>query len=64
MSEDLRAEYESRSSAIKAGIEELEMDLQAFEDAAENKWEEIKKPFHESDDSFKEVFSKLRSLFK
>ena len=45
ISEDLMAEYESRSFPIKGGIAELEMDLRAFEDTAEDKWEEFKKPF-------------------
>jgi hypothetical protein len=54
ISEGLSAEYESRPLAIKAGIAELETDLQAFEDAAEDKWEDVNQTFYESADSLKE----------
>ncbi len=43
--EDLRAQYESRSLAMIAGIAKLEKALPSFENAADNKWDKLKKPF-------------------
>jgi peptidoglycan hydrolase CwlO-like protein len=62
--EDAKGEYDERISNLKTRREELQKKYESLKKAGDDKWEEAKKTFSSSADSFKEGFSKLSGLFR
>jgi chromosome segregation ATPase len=63
ISTELKAEFQEKIEAIRVKKDELEAKIDALEDDAEEKWEEIKVILGDSLQSFKEGFSNLGRLF-
>jgi predicted nucleic acid-binding Zn-ribbon protein len=63
ISAELKAEFQEKIEAIRAKKDELEAKIDAIEDDAEDKWEEIKDILADSLQSFKEGFVNLGRLF-
>jgi predicted nucleic acid-binding Zn-ribbon protein len=63
ISAELKAEFQEKIEAIRAKKDELEAKIDALEDDAEDKWEEVKDILADSLQSFKEGFVNLGRLF-
>lgn len=63
ISAELKEEFQEKINEMKAKKDSLEAKIDAIEDDAEDKWEEIKDVLGDSLQSFKEGFTNLRRLF-
>ena len=63
ISAELKGEFQEKIEALKAKKDALEAKIDALEDDAEDKWDEIKDVLGDSLKSFKEGFTNLGRLF-
>ncbi|MFO7526916.1 MAG: hypothetical protein R6W68_15790 [Ignavibacteriaceae bacterium] len=60
---EAKVEYKEKMAALKAKRNDIKAKYDEFADASDHKWEETKDVFSEASESFKEGFSKLKTLF-
>lgn len=63
ISAELKEEFYEKIEVLRAKKDALEAKIDAIEDDAEDKWEEIKEILGDSLQSFKEGFTNLKRLF-
>jgi len=61
---DAKVEYKKKLSDLKTKRNEIRRKYDELTDAAEERWDESKEVFTSASDSFREGFSKLKSLFE
>jgi len=59
---EVRAQYREKLAALKVKRNEMKIKYDELADSTEDKWEEAKVVFSSASESFKEGFSKLKSL--
>ncbi len=63
-SEEVKQEYHQKIKELELLRDQMENKLQEIANAADDKWDDVKKTVNSSFESFREGFQKLGDLFK